>query len=303
MNNGPGVEIVVSVTVFPLVSGSPRCVAFLRQRISGRAEPQDIQHKRLVVTLPPPFQKSAFGFPPVRDRSATVLRPWPVSAAIERVGKGAYFLFLSRIRVKIRAGSQRTGEQNGAVHGRQFALPGAPAGLHVEKMIVKAVVAGSVRLGTLRTVPEKSQCGEYSLDRRRARDEAALDRDRIHRQGETGGGNAGGPIGRGLVEHQSIVRIGLVQKVAERFRAEAVPARRRRGFAIGAHAALLQVFDSIILWFTRLTFRASPQEHRRPSPAPPPRCVPDDSRHGSSPHRSCRYVRSPKDARRTIRSW
>ena len=213
----PGVKVVVSVTAFPLVGGSPRCVAFLRQRMRGRAESQDIQHKRLVVTLPPPFQESAFGLPPVRDRRATVLRPWPVSAAIERVGKGAYFLFLGRIRVKIRAGSQRTGEQNGAVHSRQFALPGAPAGLHVEKMIVKAVVAGRVRLGALRAVPEETQCGEDGLDRRRARDEAALDRDRIRRQGETGGGNAGGPIGRGLVEHQSILRIGLVQKVAEGF--------------------------------------------------------------------------------------
>ena len=112
-------------------------------------------------------------------------------------------------------GSQRTGEQNGAVHSRQFALPRAPAGLHVEKVIVEAVVAGGVRLGALPAVPEKSQCGEDDLDRRRARDEAALDRDRIRRQGEPGGGNAGGPIGRGLVEHQSIVRIGLVQKVAE----------------------------------------------------------------------------------------
>ena len=211
----PRVKIVVSVTVFPLVGGSPRGVAALRQRMSGRAESQDIQHQRLVVAFPAPFQESAFGFPPVRDRSATILRPSPVSAAIERVGKGAYFLFLGRIRVKIRARRQRTGEQNGAVHRRQFALPGAPAGLHVEKMIIEAVVAGSVRLGALPAVPEKSQCGEDRLDRRCARDEAALDRDRIRRQGEPGGRNAGGPIGRGLVEHQPILRIGLVQKVAE----------------------------------------------------------------------------------------
>src|ERR1035437_2644012 len=101
----PRLEIVISVTVFPSVSRNPPDVAFLWQRISGRAESHDIQHKRLVITFPPPFQKSAFGLPPVRDRSATVLRPRPVSAAIKRVGKGPYFPFVSRIRVKIRARS------------------------------------------------------------------------------------------------------------------------------------------------------------------------------------------------------
>ena len=181
----------------------------------GRTESQDIQHKRLVVAFPTVLEKSAFWFPPVRNRYTAVLCPRPIDAAIERVGKGADFLFLSRIPNKIRAGSQRTSEQNRAVHRRQFALPGAPASLHVEKMIIKTMVAGSVRLGPMPAVPEKSQRDEDSLDRRRARDEAALDRDRIHRQGETRGGNACGPIGRGLVEHQSILRIGLVQKVAE----------------------------------------------------------------------------------------
>src|ERR1035437_8867281 len=161
----------------------------------GRAESQDIQHKRLVVTLPPPFQKSAFGLPPVRDRSAPVLRPRPVSTTIERVGKGSYFPVVSRIRVKIRARSQSTGEQNGAVHSRQFALPRASPGVHVEKMIIEAVVAGNVRLGALPAVPSKSQGGEDHLDCARARDEAALNGNRIRRQGEPSGGNAGGQSG------------------------------------------------------------------------------------------------------------
>src|SRR5664280_3355986 len=116
-----------------------------------RAESQDVQHKSLVVPLPPPLEESAFGLPPVRDCRTSVLGPRPVSAAIERVGKGADLLFLGRSRAKVRAGCQRTREQDGAVHGRQLALPGAPAGLHVEKVIVEAVVAGSVWLGALRT--------------------------------------------------------------------------------------------------------------------------------------------------------
>ena len=59
------------------------------------------------------------------------------------------------------------------------------------------------------------------------RDGSALDRDRVYRQSETGGGNAGRPIGRGLVAHQSVLRVGLVQKVAEGVALEAIPARHR----------------------------------------------------------------------------
>src|SRR6185437_2805925 len=177
----PRIKIIVAITTLPFVSGCPRRVAFLRQRMRGRTQSQDIQHERFVVAFPAVLEKSAFGLPAVRDRSATVLRPGPVGAAIERVGQGTYFFFLGRVSVEIRTRSQDAGEQNGAVHRRQFALPRAPAGLHVQKMIIKAMVAGSVGLWALRAVPEKPQRGEYPVDRRSARDKAALDCDRIHR--------------------------------------------------------------------------------------------------------------------------
>ena len=184
-------------------------------------------------------------------------------------------------------------------------------------MIIEAVVTRSVRLGALRAVPEKSQCGENCLDCRRARDEAALDGYRIHCQGEPSGGNAGRPIGRGLVEHQSIFRIGLVQKIAEGFALKRFQLGIDRRF-VGVHkftgfptptstrASLKRPRGTAArhrILYHAVTLCASPQEHRRPSPAPLPRCVPDDSRHGSSPHKVCRCFRSPKDAQRTIHSW
>ena len=184
-------------------------------------------------------------------------------------------------------------------------------------MIIEAVVTRSVRLGALRAVPEKSQCGENCLDCRRARDEAALDGYRIHCQGEPSGDNAGRPIGRGLVEHQSIFRIGLVQKIAEGFALKRFQLGIDRRF-VGVHkftgfptptstrASLKRPRGTAArhrILYHAVTLCASPQEHRRPSPAPLPRCVPDDSRHGSSPHKVCRCFRSPKDAQRTIHSW
>src|SRR5664280_653115 len=212
-----GIQVVVPVTALPLVGGSPSWVTLIRQRMRWRTEPQDIQHEGLVVALPPPFQESAFRLPSLTDRSAAVLRPGPVSAAIERVGEEADFLFRRRVRVEICARSQRAGKEYGAVHGREFTSPRSPTGLHVEKVVVEAVVAGGIRFGALPAVPEESQSGEDGLGRRRPRDEPALDGDWIRCQGEPGGGYAGGPIGRGLVEHQSVLRIGPEQKVVEGF--------------------------------------------------------------------------------------
>ena len=183
--------------------------------MSGRAESQDIQQQRLVVAFPAVFEKSAFGLPAVRHRCAAVLRPWPVGAAIERVGKGADFLFVGRIRVKIDARRQRTGQQKSAVHRRQFALPGAPAGPHIEKMIIKALIAGGIGSGPCglfqkkrSVVKVRSTAAARGMNPRSTATGYAAKR-------EAGGGNAGGPIRRGLVEHQSVVRIRLMQKVAE----------------------------------------------------------------------------------------
>jgi hypothetical protein len=141
----------------------------------------------------------------------------PIGAAIERVAKGADFTLVSRTGVEIHSRRQRAGQQEGAIHRRQLALPGATAGLHVEKMIVKPLVAGGVGLGALRALPEKTQRRKRSLHRGGPRHEAALYPDRIRRQRKAGGGDARGPIRRGLVDHEAVGRIRLMQKISECF--------------------------------------------------------------------------------------
>ena len=47
------------------------------------------------------LEKSAFGFPAVRQRCAAILRPPPIRAAIERVGQFADFMFVGSIAGKI----------------------------------------------------------------------------------------------------------------------------------------------------------------------------------------------------------
>src|ERR1022692_1173559 len=51
----PCVKIILSVTLFPSVGGSPGSVAALGQRMSGRAQSQHIQQQRLIISLPTRF--------------------------------------------------------------------------------------------------------------------------------------------------------------------------------------------------------------------------------------------------------
>src|SRR5664279_2913677 len=96
-------------------------------------------------------------------------------------------------------------------------MPGAPASLHVEKMIVKALVAGRVGFGALRAVPEKAQRHQRAFYRRGARHKSTLDSHRVRCQREAGGSNTGRPTCFGLVDHQPVGWIRLMQEVVERF--------------------------------------------------------------------------------------
>ena len=214
------IAVLLPVTVFPLVSGSPRSVACLGKRISGRAYAQYVEEQRFVVAFPSIVEKAAFGLPAVRDSRAFVSRPSPVRTAVQRIGKAANFTLVGCIGVEINARNQRTREQKSTIDRREFALPRAPASLHIEKMIVKTAITGRVRLGALVTRPEETQRRNRSFDRCSTRHESALDSDRISCERESDRGNACGPIRGGLIEHQPVDRIHLIQKITERYALE-----------------------------------------------------------------------------------
>jgi hypothetical protein len=66
------------------------------------------------------------------------------------------------------------------------------AGLHVEKVIEKSLVAGDASgLRALRCFVEEAQGGQGSLARLLARDPAALHADRVSAEAEADGGHAG----------------------------------------------------------------------------------------------------------------
>ena len=161
------------------------------------------------------FELAIHRSPAVRHRSAPVLRPSPIGTAIPRLAEIANFRLVRSVGVEIHPCGQGARQQKRAIDRRQFALPGATTGLHVEEMIVEPVVARRIRSRSLRAVPEEAQRGKGSFHRAAPRHVTALDRDRIAGQGETGRSDAGGPVCRILVDDKAIGRIGFVQEISE----------------------------------------------------------------------------------------
>ena len=109
-------------------------------RMRRRSEGQDVEDHRLVVAAPVPGVHSFLGIPPHADRGRARLRPLPVRAPIQFLRRVAN-RFLGRIvAIEVRLREERAGEQQRTVDRRQLHLLESPAGVHVEEVVVEAVV-------------------------------------------------------------------------------------------------------------------------------------------------------------------
>jgi hypothetical protein len=164
--------------------------------------------------------------PAHRDRGGPRLHPPPVGAREQLVGDPAE-LGLGRIRpVEVLAAEQRAREQERRVDRRQLGVAEAVPGLHVEEVVVEALVAGDAFPGlTLRRVPEEPQGREDPIARRLAGNVAALDADRVRREPEADRGDARERRRRIAIRHQSGSRIGRLPEEVERAALEIVEQR------------------------------------------------------------------------------
>jgi len=151
----------------------------------------------------------------VGDRRSAVARPWPIGAAVERVGQRADLLLVFTVLIEKTRGGEHAGEEETGIDRGHFALAGAPSGGHIEKVIVEAVVPGRIGRSSLRTGPEEPQHRKRALDCVGAGHPAARDADRINRQREAHGRDTGGRTWLRFVSHQPVRRVGLVQEILE----------------------------------------------------------------------------------------
>jgi hypothetical protein len=111
---------------------------------------------------------------------------------------------------------QRPRHQDGGVDRGKLAVGEALTGLHVQEMVVEALVPGdAARVRALRGVLEKAKRREHPLARRLAGDITALDTDRVDGQRKTDGGDTGERGRRIAIRHQTILGIGGVPEKPE----------------------------------------------------------------------------------------
>src|SRR5436309_14033675 len=141
------------------------------------------------------------------------LSPLPVDAAIDLDDERAYFHFFRLRAVEVRLTKQRPREQDRGVDGGELAVFEALPGLHVQKVVEKALVPGRAsRIRTLRSIAKKTQGREHALPCRRASDIRALDTDGVTREREANRCDTGERRGRITVGHQAVLRIGGVRE-------------------------------------------------------------------------------------------
>ncbi len=160
-------------------------------------------------------KESRLRLPSHRDRLPSIQRPLPVDAPVERVGQPANIRLRRSLAIEVSAAGERPGEQEGRVDRRQLAIPGATARVHVQKVIVEALVAGRIRLLALRALPEGPQGRERPRRCLGAREILPLDADGVSGQPKSDGRDARGRPTPGVVRHQPGGHVGLLQEIPE----------------------------------------------------------------------------------------
>ena len=153
----PGVEHLAAVDLLPLVGRAVSGVALGRQREGRRAEAEQVQQQPLVVAGPAVRDEAGLRSPAVGDRRAAVQRPLPVGPAVELVGQAADLGLLLGVRVEVGGAGEHPGEQEGRVDRGELALPDPASALHVQEVVVEALVAGGIGLRAVRAVAEEAQ--------------------------------------------------------------------------------------------------------------------------------------------------
>ena len=210
------VQQFTTVDVLPSIRRTIGVITLRRQRVGGRAEPEDVQQQAFVIALPAVLDEAGLRPPAVRERGTTIARPVPVGAAVQPVGQVPDLALVAGVTVEERAHRQGTGEQERRVDRGQLAVPHATTGLDVEEVVEEALVAGGVGLRPLRTgekVPEAFQgdlCGEVPGEH------STLDHDWNRGQRHADSGDADRRRRVRLVPDQSIVRVGFMQVVEDR---------------------------------------------------------------------------------------
>ena len=123
--------------------------------------------------------------------------------------------FADRVNPRARGSHVLRWNPAGRIDGLQFTPHGAPAGPHIQKVIIKTLVAARIGFKPLMAASEKTQSRERPRWHRREK-ESPVRRLRVSRQGKTDGRNAGWPATLRFVGDQTIGRVNFRQEILKR---------------------------------------------------------------------------------------
>ena len=196
--------------------------------MGGRAEAEHVEDQRLVVALPAVAGGSRAPASSRASRCAPAVHgPPPVDAPVERVGQRRGSPRSRRRRASKYAAAVSTPARSSAVSMVESSRAvRAPAGLHVEEVVVEALVAGGVGLRALRALRRRSAA--WPARARRVRRGVRQPRSTptgyaVERHPD--GGDARRPAPARLVADEPVARVGLVEEVREALALELVEDR------------------------------------------------------------------------------
>ena len=116
--------------------GQPRVT---RNRVGRRAHRQKVDHHQFAILAPARMQKSAVRLPSHGKSRAAIEHPRPIDAFVDCGGRDPDLGIVEMLA----SGEHSTQEQCG-VDGREFAVPHALAGFHVDEVVEEAVLIGQL---------------------------------------------------------------------------------------------------------------------------------------------------------------
>src|SRR5215207_546264 len=149
------------------------------------------------------------------DKRLSILGPFPIDAPVELIRKFANFVLARQVAVKILGRDQHSRYQNCGIDRREFRVLRALPRAWVEKMIVKALVAGCVWLRTLIAVCKKAQRDNAPFYGILARNPATFGANRKYCQRKANCRDTSWRIFPSAIQNQSIFWIGFIQKIFE----------------------------------------------------------------------------------------
>ena len=218
---GSGIQKIVAVDIFPLICRRPRRENFYPA--AGWWVTPSPEHREWLPRYSPPSRSAEIRIPvssPARPSALPFCAHCQSDAAIERIGEVANLGLRLRVRSKINARRQYSGEQQEPYRSATAPIATRVCHFEIEEVIIEALIpvasgscfAGCSKEAQVRACASRPPRAPSSrAPRRRDRTTARIRRRRCWRAHPAG-----------CIRHQTVVRIDLLQKIVERGALESV---------------------------------------------------------------------------------